>query len=517
MIFWKVVIFHSGNAHAMPSLPSQIGVLASRIMSLSYYRRFLIPFFAILFCISSSQTYGLEASDYEKYRKAAEQGDAYAQYNLASCYAMGEGVVKDEAEAAKWYIKAAEQGNAEAQCSLGGYYAKGTGVVKDNKEAVKWYRRAAEQGLAKGQGRLGYHYSMGLGVKKDVIEAVKWLRMAAEQGDAEGQRSLGFCYYNGGGVPKNAAEAVKWWRKAAEQGLARAQTSLGACYANGEGVVKNPIEGYKWGLLAAAQGHEIAKKNVSFAESRLSPAQRAEGQRLAQEWEARHANREANQGVERRPEAAVAEDDPKTTGTGFLITRNGYLVTNHHVVKDCGKVRVQSAAGLLDAEVVRVDAASDLALLKVTGTFDALPVVSSRGARLGATVATVGFPNIGLQGFEPKLSKGDISSLAGIQDDVRYFQISVPVQPGNSGGALVDEHGNVVGIVSAQLSQKAALESSGTLAQSVNYAVKSSYLLSFLEAVPEASEGMPAAKTHEQKFEAMVDDVKKATVLIIGY
>jgi S1-C subfamily serine protease len=171
----------------------------------------------------------------------------------------------------------------------------------------------------------------------------------------------------------------------------------------------------------------------------------------------------------------------------------------------------------LDAEVVRVDAASDLALLKVTGTFDALPVVSSRAARLGATVATVGFPNIGLQGFEPKLSKGDISSLAGIQDNVRYFQISVPVQPGNSGGALVDERGNVVGVVSAQLSQKAALESSGTLAQSVNYAVKSSYLLGFLEAVPEASEGMPDAKTHEQRFEAMVDDVKKATVLIIGY
>jgi S1-C subfamily serine protease len=143
--------------------------------------------------------------------------------------------------------------------------------------------------------------------------------------------------------------------------------------------------------------------------------------------------------------------------------------------------------------------------------------VSSRSARLGATVATVGFPNIGLQGFEPKLAKGDIASLAGIQDDVRYFQISVPVQPGNSGGALVDERGNVVGVVTAQLSQKAALESSGTLAQSVNYAVKSSYLLGFLESVPETSEGMPDAKTHEQEFEAMVDDVKKATVLIIGY
>ena len=82
---------------------------------------------------------------------------------------------------------------------------------------------------------------------------------------------------------------------------------------------------------------------------------------------------------------------------------------------------------------------------------------------------------------------------------------------------MVDERGNVVGVVTSQLSQEAALASTGTLAQNVNYAVKSSYLLGFLEAVPEASAGMPDAKTHEQKFESMVDDVKKATVLILGY
>ena len=458
-----------------------------------------------------------EAEAVEWYRKAAEQGHAGAQNNLGILYENGQGVVKDEAEAMKWYRKSAEQGDARAQFSLGLRYTNGQGVVKDETEAVKWYRKAAEQGHASAQCNLGLSYANGQGVAKDEAEAVKWVRKAAEQENASAQFDLGLSYTNGQGVVKDEAEAVKWFRKSAEQGNASAQYNLGICYYNGQGVVKNEIEGYKWFLLAAAQGALNAKKNVSIAERRLSPAQRAEGQRLAQEWETRHANREADVEAERRPEAAVAGDDPKSTGTGFLITRNGYLVTNHHVVEDCGKVRVRTAVGLLDAEVVRVDAASDLALLKVTGTFDALPVVSSRSARLGATVATVGFPNIGLQGFEPKLAKGDIASLAGMQDDVRYFQISVPVQPGNSGGALVDEHGNVVGIVSAQLSQKAALESTGTLAQSVNYAVKSSYLLGFLESVPEASEGMPDAKTHEQEFEAMVDDVKKATVLIIGY
>ena len=77
--------------------------------------------------------------------------------------------------------------------------------------------------------------------------------------------------------------------------------------------------------------------------------------------------------------------------------------------------------------------------------------------KLGDMVVTVGFPDVSLQGFAPKLAKGEIASLSGSADDPRYFQISVPVQPGNSGGALVDERGNVIGIVSAKLDAGAAL------------------------------------------------------------
>ena len=451
------------------------------------------------------------------YRQAADQGYADAYFDLGVCYSYGSGVPKDEIEAVKWYRLAADQGNALAQSNLGACYAFGQGVKKDYDEAVKWYRKAADQGNAIAQFSLGMCYAFGHGIPKDEIEAAKWYRLAAEQGNALAQVYLGICYTFGNGVPKDETEAAKWYRQAADQGNALAQYNIGLCYTNGEGVVKNDIEGYKWCLLAAAQESERAKKQISFVEKQLSSAQRAEGQRLAQEWEAKHANREAGQGLERRSATESSDAEPKVTGTGFLITPNGYLVTNHHVVRDSDKVRVQTASGLLDAVVIRTDAATDLALLKVAGTFDALPVVSSRNSRLGSTVATVGFPNIGLQGFEPKFSKGDISSLSGIQDDVRYFQISVPVQPGNSGGPLFDERGNVVGVVTSQLSQKAALKSTGTLAQSVNYAVKSSYLLSFLEAVPEVSEGLLEAKTNDQKFEAVVDNVKKATVLIIGY
>ena len=208
------------------------------------------------------------------------------------------------------------------------------------------------------------------------------------------------------------------------------------------------------------------------------------------------------------------------TGTGFFITDDGYLISNYHVVKDATKVRLLTSTGLIDAKVVQVDAANDLALLKADGRFAPLPIVPSRTVALGGTVATVGFPDIGLQGFAPKLAKGEIASLSGAADDPRYFQISVPVQPGNSGGALVDERGNVIGIVSAKLDAGAALAATGALPENVNYAVKSSLLLSFLESVPDVDAKLKAPKslqTATPKFEDVVKSAQDAAVLVLVY
>ena len=93
----------------------------------------------------------------------------------------------------------------------------------------------------------------------------------------------------------------------------------------------------------------------------------------------------------------------------------------------------------------------------------------------------------------------------------------MPVQPGNSGGALVDEHGNVVGIVSAKLDLAAAVATSGALPENVNYAVKSSFLLSFLESVPEVSAKLREPNTGDQKFEDVVKSAQQAAVLVLVY
>jgi len=222
----------------------------------------------------------------------------------------------------------------------------------------------------------------------------------------------------------------------------------------------------------------------------------------------------------RNSDAGDVSAKPEFSGTGFFITEDGFLVTNAHVVRDGTKVRVLTSAGLIAAKVIKVDSANDLALLKAEGKFAALPVAASRAVKLGGTVATVGFPNIGLQGFAPKLAKGEIASLSGASDDPRYFQISVPVQPGNSGGALVDERGNVVGVVSAKLNALTALSTSGELPENVNYAVKSSFLLGFLESVPEVSAKLKEPKSLQAatpKFEDVVKSEEQAAVLVLVY
>jgi S1-C subfamily serine protease len=132
-------------------------------------------------------------------------------------------------------------------------------------------------------------------------------------------------------------------------------------------------------------------------------------------------------------------------------------------------------------------------------------------------VATVGFPDIGLQGFAPKLAKGEVASLSDAGDGPRYFLISVPVQPGNSGGALVDARGNVIGIVSAKLDASVALAANGALPENVNYAVKRSLLLSFLESVPAVSAKLKAPATSDRKFEDVVKSAQDAAVLVLVY
>ena len=477
------------------------------------------------------------------YEKAAAQTDdftTHAQLQLGRIFAGA----ANYGEAIKWTRKAAEAGDVNAQFLLGALYENigdtqerndhGLNTVpkfnfppanfgillnspqQDYQEAVKWYRKAAEADNTDAQYYLGECYYTGKGIPQSYAEAIKWYRKSAEQGNLDAQMRLTGMYSTGIGVPQDFAEAAKWCRMAADQGHTFAEGLLGAMYESGEGVPQDYVEAYKWDSLAAAKGLKMAATNRDDVASWMTPDQIAEAQQLSRKFVPR--NKTIPNFTSPRPDEVIStETEPKATGTGFFITDDGYLISNYHVVKDATKVRWLTSAGLIDAKVVQVDAANDLALLKSDGRFASLPIAASRAVALGGTVATVGFPDIGLQGFAPKLAKGEIASLSGAADDPRYFQISVPCQPGNSGGALVDDRGNVIGIVSAKLDASAALAASGALPENVNYAVKSSFLLSFLESVPAVSAKLKAPNAADEKFEDVVKSAQQAAVLVLVY
>jgi S1-C subfamily serine protease len=195
-------------------------------------------------------------------------------------------------------------------------------------------------------------------------------------------------------------------------------------------------------------------------------------------------------------------------GSGFFITKDGYLLTNFHVVKDANKVEIKYKNRVLKAEVIEVDEENDLALLKVAGgDFAPLAISHKDSVDLGDEVFTIGFPNIDMQGVEPKYTDGKISSLAGMRDDPAEYQISVPVQPGNSGGPLCDTHGEVVGIVVARLNDLAALRESGAVPQNVNYAVKSKQALRLLRSVKGLDALLPPAGTAAKPVQAAEDAI----------
>jgi uncharacterized protein len=488
--------------------------------------------------------------------EAAEKGDAEAQFNLGMMYSTGLGVEKDEAAAFRWIQKAADQGHGEAELILGLMFNEGIGTAKDESEAVSWYRKAADHGERRAQYQLARAYALGRGVAEDLREAAQWYRRAAEQGLVHAQRSLALLYDTGTGVEKDATEALRWYLKAAEQGDAAAQFRaglickddlknakeavrlfrsaasqgnadaqilLGIMCAYGSGTPKNYIEAYKWLSLGVGgdpeseEAREFARKHLAALERKLMTRdQVAEAQKASAEFVPKQQATSHPEG--RTLDGPDQINQLKATGTAFAVTNDGCLVTNFHVVSTGSRLKVSTPNGVRLAKVVKTDQAHDLALLKIDSKLAGLPIVDSGSVRLGQSVFAIGFPNVEVQGFKPKLTKGEISSLAGVQDDERYFQISVPLQPGNSGGPLLDTHGNVVGVTSAGLNAAKTLNITGSLPQNVNYAVKSSLLMPFLKSMPELpAKLLSARRGGERSFEDVVAEAESAVLLLLVY
>ncbi len=258
----------------------------------------------------------------------------------------------------------------------------------------------------------------------------------------------------------------------------------------------------RWVADTLVQSQVLDQRRYPFAAEGLVPGVasvdpgRAERDRLAAQAEAERQRRqelEAQLEAERKrrleAENRRGSDEEQSTGTGFLVAP-GLLITNQHVVADCQRIQVVSADGRRAARVVDSDDLIDLALLRVSGLSGPIAPIRRPGSvRLGEPAYAFGFPLTGLLSEGGNFTSGVVSGLRGMRDAANKIQISTPVQPGNSGGAVVDSSGGVIGVVVAKLNASEISRVTGDIPQNVNFAVSLQTLVQFLRknAVPTSS------------------------------
>ena len=188
------------------------------------------------------------------------------------------------------------------------------------------------------------------------------------------------------------------------------------------------MEAYKWANLAAAKDSKAALQlRITLAKG-MTKKQVAEGQRRSAAFVRRGDPRpEGPQRFFAQPEFFGS---PVYSGSGFFITEDGFLLTNAHVAEAAGRLVVVTSRGRHSARLAKADKLNDIAVLKVAGRFHPIPLAPSREAKLGEAVFTIGFPNPEIQGVEPKLTRGEISSLAGYRMTPGISRLAFLCSPG---------------------------------------------------------------------------------------
>ena len=460
------------------------------------------------------------AAAYRGFGRLARQGNADAQNYLGVMYRFGEGVPQDYAEAVKWYRRAAERGNADAQNALGFMYGDGKGVRRDDAEAMRWYRRAAEQGHATAQGNLAYSYRMGLGVPPDFVRAYKWYSLAISRYSASqiGSRDIALQSLNRIAAHLTAVQLARaqrlarQWRPKLETALRRPPSSDTQDQRRVAALQRDLARlGYDPGPADGVAGPRTRAAVQAFQAVAGLPVDGRVSEKL---------ERAVGAALRRIERAAAGSSPPRrvieraSTGSGFRVSAGGHILTNAHVVRGCTEVRVPPSPGAAARRgaVAAQDKASDLALLRGPAGAPFARFRAGRGVRPGARVVVAGYPLRGVLAAGVNISAGTVAALAGPGNDRRLIQITAPVQPGNSGGPVLDAAGNVAGVVVSKLNAIKVARATGDIPQNVNFAVGAGTVRAFLDSEEVAYETAPSDKARAPEDVAAA--AKRFTVLV---
>ena len=203
-------------------------------------------------------------------------------------------------------------------------------------------------------------------------------------------------------------------------------------------------------------------------------------------------------------------------GSGLIISKSGYIVTNHHVIEDADDIEVEfiidGEVKKFNAEIVQVDKTNDLAVIKIFDmNFDGLDDLpynfKTRSSDVGTKIYAYGYPMaLSLMGKEIKITDGIISSKSGFDGDITTYQITAPIQGGNSGGPLFDDKGNFIGINSSKLR--------ADVADNVGYTIKSNYVMNLIDVLPKSIDLPSNTKLETLPLTEQIKEISKYVVLV---
>jgi S1-C subfamily serine protease len=248
---------------------------------------------------------------------------------------------------------------------------------------------------------------------------------------------------------------------------------------NEKGFITTGVKAQFFGDFARAGGITVSHDRDSLTRLNLSGSRAALEDLIACE-RARPRVASPSTRPSEQP-AARSKEKGQSFGTGFYVSSRGHVLTNHHVINGCTTFRVNQGAAFTEAaRVIASDSKNDLALLTTDLKPAAVPGMRM-GIKVGEGISVYGFPLAGLLASTGNFTTGTVTANAGLADDTRMLQISAPVQPGNSGGPLIDRYGNVVGVIVSKLNALSVAKVTKDLPQNINFAIKSVIAASFLE------------------------------------
>tara|TARA_B110000008_G_scaffold222993_1_gene223628 strand:- start:454 stop:2307 length:1854 start_codon:yes stop_codon:yes gene_type:complete len=220
--------------------------------------------------------------------------------------------------------------------------------------------------------------------------------------------------------------------------------------------------------------------------------------------------------ISKKPTSKIKSNEWAGNGSGIILTADGYIATNYHVIEDASDIEVEflykNEIKSFRAKVIQTDTTNDLAIIKIEDSnyrnLSSIPYnFKTRNADVGEEVFALGYPMaLSIMGKEIKFTDGRISSKSGFQGDITTYQSTTPIQGGNSGGPLFDYKGNLIAINSAKLKSE--------FADNVSYSIKSSYLLSLIDALPQTIKIPNSTILYNQSLPQKIKTLSKYVVLI---